>query len=1089
MTPVDLSSKPGEPQFCSACHFSNLAESRFCGGCGRRLDVEPAGPLTLQLRPLCVLYCDLVESTQLCHRLGAEAMRELLASFYRLCDAVVRDFDGHIDQVVGDAIVIYFGYSSSHEDQPIRAVRCALALQQKFKAWRIPGDQGLRVRIGLHRGRFAIGEQANQSDLPTMAVGAASYVAARLQHLAPVGGVVISDSLKRLVAASFQLQPLGVHVLKGLDRAMEAFEVVAEIAAAGEAARLPLPFSGRDQEVSQILSSWQACLDGCGQVLVLVGEAGLGKTRLVQLLREQIESNQHAVLETTCNPSQRDLPFHPFVSLLRCRFALDGVDASEAQARVWRRLDELGIVDPQARTLLADLLSLPAARQPEQRQAASRDPLAWRVATMDLMVEMLRALSRQSPVFLIVEDLHWADPSSLELLGRWMDVMVRERVFFLLTSRHPPDAAWQARDGCTLLPLQRLSLPEAEQLILSSANNKLLPLDLLNQIIINAQGVPLFLIELTRMLIESQPPLLLEHDNTWVQIAPVDLRVIPDSVEDALVARLDQLGPSLAVLQLAATLGDPVAASSLHALWPDRVAEINTAFTRALVLAVMRRDEADASRFVFSHALVRQALYRMMPDSRRSIYHGQIADLLLADPAIRQRLGSEALAYHQFQAGRHREACDSWLNAGRAALARKALGEANLHIGHALEALARLPISPQRQQQEILLLRYRAPLLMALDGWAAPEVGLAYNRLLELYASIEDPAAAFWTRFGLWAHRFVAGQLHDALDLAVNSVQSASSTADASMMLAACNATSYTYCYCGQFEAAIAAAEQGMQLAAPELDLEVASHFHLAPSVPIQAALAKARWMQGQQRQSIAILAAATAAARRLGHAPSVATAIATQVDVACWSRDWPQLLDLVQQLLAIGRRHGMLIWRSYGEMLMAKARFELGQGDSYLDEFLRWATLFRQSGTGFDLPSTAAMIAQAWLRRGQPEKALALCLEAESISERQGIGLMLPELLRTRAAILLAMGRPLQARRCLEYARRCGWQQGARSLLQRLLDDAIRAFPEDPAQALWHRQRQQLLADLDPLPPPCALLPPPGRSSPQACEQSHSGP
>lgn len=992
-------------------------------------------------------------------------MRDLLASFYRISDEVVREYEGHIDQVIGDGIVIYFGYLGSHEDEPVRAVRCALALQERFREFTESNDQQLHVRIGVHRGRFAVGEQSERSDLPTSAVGAASYVAARLQPLAEIGDVVISDSLKRLVGHAFQLEPLGVHTLKGIDRAMEVYRV--EAAAAVPVLQIPaVPMSGRQPEINRLMGLWERCLKSEGQFLSIVGEAGLGKTRLVKMLREDIDSNENTILEVYCGVAQKNIPFAPFVQALRSRLALNDVAKEEALRRLGRRLSDLGQPETRALRLMGSLLGLHDWTEQDDPVEVSETALAKRIATMNLMVEVLKALACQSPVMLIVEDLHWADPSSLELLERWLEEMQAHRVFVVLTSRHQPPQSWQAKAGVHVLPLQRLAVEQAENLIFNCARGKLLPLSVQDQIIDKAQGVPLFLIELTRMVVEAEPPLLRELETTWEQITPVDLSSIPDTVEDALTARLDQLGPSLPVLQLAATIGDQFSAQILNILVPKQGGEVHAALDKALAMAVINKESINADLYSFSHALVKEALYRMMPEVKRRKFHAMIANLPTTDESLAGYLGIDAVGYHHFHAGHHAEAVDSWLQAGRAALSTKALQEANQHFGHALKAVAAMPATTERVEQEMAILQYRSPLLMAIEGWAAPEVGKSYHRLLEIYAQKRDDVSSYWGRFGFWAHLFVGGKLKPALAMAKQNLEAAIKLKDRSMLLGALNSTSYTYCYRGSFDFAISDAERCLAVSDPALDLEVASHFHLAPSVPAYAALAKSCWMYGQQQRASGLLWNAREYALQLNHVPSIAAAISAQIEVSAWSGDWHGVLNYVGNLMEISRNHGMQIWRAYGGMMAAKAELELEPSEAKHDSFHRWCTLFRQSGTGFDLPATSAMLCQAWLDRDQPAKALEISRQAEQLSIRNDIQLMFPELLRIRGSILQQLNRREEAIDCLERARALCYQQGASSLLERVLRDLLAAHPGAATASAWRQEHDALLQVLDPWKP-----------------------
>ena len=956
-------------------------------------------------------------------------MRSFLKDFYDLTYQAVTKSEGNIDQVQGDGIIIFFGFQISHEDEPIRAVRCALQIQQDLAQYRGYGQLGIKARIGVHRGQFAITHTPSSNDLPTSAVGSASYVAARLQTLAPEGGVVISQMLKRLIADHFILQTIGFHQLKGLDQEIEAFLVQQEIPEQPAFQSTTSPIIGRQREYGLLQSHWQQSQQGSAQVVLLTGEAGIGKTRLTQSLRNSADPKRTIILETGCKDDQINVSFHPLIRLLRLELKPANSDSRSETTMLKSFLRKLGLSVQDSLPLLQAILTKDAPCKPEQDNNGS-SKVVQIIKTVDLLLEILKILGHQKPVLLLLEDIHWADASTLNFLDRWIDEMGNMPVMVIATSREIPKKSWMGRQCVSHLDLRRLENKEAEELILEVGKQKLLPIKLQQLIINNARGIPLFIRELTLMMIEADPPVLKEGERTWIEIRSIDLQMIPMSVEDAIIARLDNIQEGLDLLQLAATVGDSFSHHDLLCLAPAESTSIEACIRRAIDLGILLQDSNDSNTYYFSHALARQALYQMMTEASRKEYHGLIASTASIIGNTSDRRGAERKAFHLFHAGLYSESFDYWWKAGQLAHSEHSLKEANYHYSFALEAIDHEPGHRDCLKTKIEILQRKAPVLMALEGWASPKVGSTCQQWMELCQLTGNPKGKFWASYGVWAHTFVSGNLNKSLCLAEELVDFSTKINDLSMFTAAHNALAYSCCYRADFLRSIEEAEQVLGKLNAENDVSGASHYYMIPSVLSRVSIAHSSWMLGDSQKAWTYLNQARDWVTELRHLPSMATMISIQLNVASWEMNWDKVNQLAHELNILGRKYGLELWQIYAEMHAAKARLETDNSQSHVDDVLRWAGLMRQSGTGFNIIPDTLVICETLLRQDNPDAALEVNTETVTFCKEMEIGLMYPRLLMNRALILLRLNRATEAWHWLEQARSSCFEQGAIHLL-----------------------------------------------------------
>jgi class 3 adenylate cyclase/tetratricopeptide (TPR) repeat protein len=695
-------------------------------------------PLDAERRQLTVLFCDLVDSTVLASQLDPEDLREVVRAYQDTCAKVIARFEGHIAQYLGDGLLVYFGYPRAHEDDAQRAVRAGLGIVEAMGQLntRLEREQGIRlaVRIGIHTGLVVVGAMGDHGRQEQLALGGTPNIAARLQGLAAPDTVVISATTAQLIYGYFVCQPLGARPLKGLTQPLQVYRV---LQSSGVQTRLDIamvrgltPLVGRDEECMLLHRCWKQATAGLGQVVLLSGEAGIGKSRLVQVLKDHVAAEPHTRIEWRGVSYHQQSAFYPIIDYLYRLLRWHPDDSpAETLHRLEGALAASGVAQSDAVPLLAALLSLPL---PASYPPLSLTPQRQRQRMLDLLLAWLHAETQRQPVLLVVEDLHWVDPSTLELISLLIDQGAQARLCLILTARPEFHPSWAMVAHLTSLTLRRLAPAQVERVATHVAGDKALPASILQEVVRKTDGVPLFVEELTKSVLASG--LLQELEDGYALPGPLPPLAIPMTLHDALMARLDRLAAVKAVAQLGAAIGRTFAYELMQA-----VAQLDAATLQG-VLGQLVEAEVVAQQglppqatYTFKHALVQDAAYQSLLKSTRQQYHQRIAEVLEAQFPGTAATQPALLAHHYMEAGLYEQALSAWRRAGEHALGRSAYQEAIACFEQALVALSYLSKSRVTIEQAIdLQLALRTALMPFGD----------YRRLLVCLREAEALAAA-----------------------------------------------------------------------------------------------------------------------------------------------------------------------------------------------------------------------------------------------------------------------------------------------------------------------------------------------------------
>ena len=1024
---------------CPACGFANPVEFRFCGGCGAAQERGAARPHPAAERPLperrqlTVLFCDLVGSTHLANRLDPEELREVIRSYQAVCTSAIRSYDGTVSRYMGDGILALFGYPRAHEDDAERAVRAGLEIIAAMPTLPLPGGgdetQPLAVRIGVATGLVVVGDIIGEGAAEEEAVvGETPNLAARLQSVASSNALVISAGTRALIGERFECVDLGAHVLKGFADPVPAWQVLASRFAGSrfEAAQ-PARISAlvdRTEDMSWLLRLWEDAENCRGRVVLLAGEAGIGKSRLVRALRERIAGAHNSTLSYQCSPHYVNTALHPLTERIE-RAA--GIEREDTHAvKLEKFLKWLG-PDPnisEAVPLIGALLSIPPdARFPMPAMSPQRQ----KERTFELILLYMQRLAQSQPLLIVFEDVHWVDPTTQELLALLIDRVRGMRALGVVTFRADFSPTWCDQPHVERRELRRLAPEDTLELAKQVAGVGALPRTIIEQVAVKTDGVPLFVEELTRAVIGARLQSELDERDTLRE--PLPELAIPSTLQDSLMARLDQLGPPKLIAQIAGAIGREFSYELLESvvdLPPERLREDLQALQRAGLIYAERRD--GTVRYAFKHALVQEVAYQSMLRSRRRELHLRIAEALVSRFPQTAHDAPELVAYHWTEAGDAERAVAGWLTAGLRASERSEHREAIGHLRKGLALVPRLADAEARRERELALLLALGPALITTEGGGTPEVGTLYARALELCEGTPESAPHFAAHWGWWR---ASMDLRTGRERADRMFALASNLDKPALTLQAHHCQWATLYMLGAHEECCNHIDVGLQLYNPEQHhADAAIYGGHDARVCALGERALARWMLGHPNEALKDVQSALDWASELHHVGSRAHALDYALVLHKFRRDADAVAACAGELIAFASEQQLRDHRAKGEFFQGWARAMLQDVGGGLREMLRGMAAFKGVSTPEDVSVYYEMLAEVYAKSGQYDEALHAIKDAFEQTERCGILFWNPELYRRRGELLLATGgRADAAAASFQAALDCARSQGASSL------------------------------------------------------------
>jgi predicted ATPase/class 3 adenylate cyclase len=1014
---------------------------------------EPPPRDEAERRHLTVMFCHLVGSEALSARLDPEDMWSVVASYHACVGEVIGRYHGMIARYMDDGVLAYFGYPRAQEDDAEQAVRAALALVDAVGNLRTNVDEALQVRIGIATGTVVVSELLiDEAPAEQAVIGETPNLAARLQALTEPGTVLICPQTRQLTGGHFDYRDLGALALKGWVEPVLVWQV---LRASGVESRfeamhktkLP-PLLGREEETELLLRRWRHATQGEGRVVLLTGEPGIGKSHIALAFGERLQSEPHVALRYFCSAHHTNSALFPFIGQIE-RAA--GFERSDSPAQKLAKLDALvagSTADPEHVVILASLFALPASDGLHELSPRRR-----KEKTLAALLARLDWLAAEQPVFMIFEDIHWIDPTSLELLAAIVEHVPQLRLLLLITARSEFTVPWPSYPHMTTIPLTRLGRREGAALVERVTSGKQLPKEVMDEILARTDGVPLFIEELTKTVLESG--LLQERDGRYVLERPLPPLAIPTTLHASLMARLDRLAPVREVAQIGAVAGREFHYELLNAvagLPRERLEEALAQLVRSEL--IFRRGESPHAVYTFKHTLVRDAAYAGLLKSRRVYLHAAIASALEQQFPELLQTQPETLAHHLTEAGLIEKAIGYWLQAGKNAALRSANLEAIAHLRRGIELTRRLPAEEGRDRSELDLQLLLGPCLIATQGPAASEAVETFARARELCERLGKPPEYLQVLFWLATVNVVRGELPQALEAVEGMPSAAEARGNRGALLNVIRGRAMILMFMGRIVEAREELERAVEMfdASEEADRLDARAAGQDAGVAMLALQAWVFWLLGQVDEAVARMAAALERADGVQHAHTYAYAW-YYASVLHALRGEPAIAQsYAERCLTISEQHGFRQWLGLSHAIRGTCAAVLGAAAGRLDEVKTALDEYQRAGYQLGLTAQIVLLCPALLLRNEPEAALELIDHGLAIVSHNNERFFEAELYRLKARALLMRGAPnAEAESLLDQASRTAHSQQARSLELRAAADLARFWMKQGKRAEGH--------------------------------------
>ena len=950
---------------------------------------QPAPMLAIagetERRHLSVMFVDLVGSTPLAERLDPEDMGEILRLFREACGSAVGAYGGFIANYIGDGILILFGYPTASEEDAARALHAGLAVVEAVTALgpRLSSivAEGISVRVAIATGIVLVGALDARSALREVSViGEPPNLAARLQEFAAPDTVVVSDETRRLVGGQFKFTDTGLREIRGFPQPVRVWRVEEQVAAANRFKARAGPqitaLVGRQRELARVLDRWRKAKAAHGQVVLLSGEAGIGKSRICHALEQSLSGEDHHLVRIQCSPFHSSSALYPIVEHLRGAAGIRRDDTPEA------KLDKLealpggtgsdGLATAQ---LFAQLLAIPTgSRYPPLELSAARQ----KALTLEALWGQIARLSAERPLAIVLEDAHWLDPTTQELLDLAVEQLDRLRILLVITHRGGLEFAWSGHTNVAAVTLNRLNVADTSELAAKVIGSYRLPDEVLSEILAKTDGIPLFIEELTKMLLDrfsqsgSAPDSKADNRN---------LINIPATIHDLLLARLDQIGPVKRLAQQAACFGRTFSHRQLATISDISADELKSALAQLTDSGLVNVAEGAANEYIFKHALIQDAAYESLLHSKRADIHKRIATAFEDELSEKE---PEILAHHFGRAQLFEQEISYWRRAALKAMGSTAFVEAITYFRSALARLPKLPAAEALRQELELQVQVAVPLTLT-RGWAAPAVGEAYERAHELCQRIGDSPLLFPALSGIFGYYMVSGNHRAAEEMAMRYLERAEQTNDPGIIMEFELHPGVVCFYTGRPAEALPHLERSVSLYDAELHREHTQIYGKCPATVSLAHLANSLAVLGRPEEAFACNLRSAECAVAVNHSFSQIWAMSNHAENHILYEDHKQCGVLAEKIIAAAEERGFVNWLSQGQVWLGWSVAQRGDRNSGLAKIREGMKIWDMTGAQLMRPFYFALLGECLFLANQQQDANDAINECFAIMEKTG--------------------------------------------------------------------------------------------------------
>jgi class 3 adenylate cyclase/predicted ATPase len=1007
-------------------------------------------------RYLTVLFCDIVGSSALAVRLDPEDLRDILHEFRRCCGEAIVRYDGHLARYVGDGVLAYFGFPAAHEDDAERATNAALQMVEAISGLSFPGTPSIQIRIGIATGLVIVGDLIGEGPSREFAlIGEAPNLAAALQQLAKPNQILASPQTRRLLARRFEFADLGDHPVKGQEQSVRVWGVLGASAVptrleAHQSSQFT-PLAGREQPLTVLLKCYERARQGAGQVLLIAGDPGIGKSRLIMALRDRLAGETFRISWLQCSSYHTSSPWYPIIRHLEDDAAIRHGDAAPIKLEKLEVLIGQYLPDAMdsAAPLLAALLSIPTG---DRYAPLELTPQQQKKRTFDTLFALFQAQAAQRPNILVAEDIHWIDPTSRELLEQLSDRIQDSRLLIVLSFRPEFHLAWAAKPHLTSLTLHRLESADVLRMVESLTEGGTLPSGVIDQIIAKTDGVPLFVEEVTKSVLEKRRAKRAE--------ATADAAItVPETLHETLMGRFDQHGSVKVVAQMASAIGREFSIGLLEAVASEPHADVRTAIDRLLDAGLLyRRENVDNDIYIFKHALLQDATYAsMLRDERREL-HRNIAETLCLKFAETAEAAPELVANHYAQAGEVTAAIGYWLKGGRLASGRSAFAEAQTQFESALKLLRDVPAGLDHDTIELQLQQSLAMARIALKGFGAPDTMQAFDRALQLCESTADPTQFFAVLNGMTGVHMMRGEFEQSRSLALQLLERAGQQGDTTALLMGHRVLGMSLFVIGELHDARKHLLNAMELYEPSRHAPLALIYSQDLKASAQVYLGLTSVLLGEIEDGLVHAREALAHAERLRHPHSICYVLPFLAGSHLLAGMPQSAYSLAERTIALADEYGFQQWQAGGMMLRGWALLDLGEVESSIGDLRKSIDGLQATGTLIWMRFAHFLLAQALARQGEEVAAIGivdrLVAEIGSTSGRW----FEADVHRLKGELLLRCGRAGEAEACYNMALAIAARQGAELWRLRAMNSR---------DALWRAQGRTTTEAFGPRPLP----------------------